>query len=79
MLDGSIGIAKYAEAITPADSDLDQPVAALYIGGDGNVRVTTSHGQDVTFTGMLVGTFLPVKVKRVWSTNTTATNLIGLR
>ena len=67
-----------AVAITKADSDLAHPVRSLYIGGAGNIRVTTVNGQDVTFTGVLAGTILPVSVKRVWSTNTTATGIVGL-
>jgi hypothetical protein len=67
-----------AIAITKADSDLGHPVRSLYIGGAGNVRVTTVNNHDVTFVGVLAGTILPVSVKRVWSTNTTATSIVGL-
>ena len=67
-----------AIAITKADADLDHPVRSLYIGGAGNIRVTTVNGQDVTFVGLLAGTILPVSVKRVWSTNTSVTGIIGL-
>ncbi len=70
--------AKTATAITPADSDLSVAQRALYIGGSGNVRVTTMNGNDVTFASVQAGTILPVMVKRVWSTSTTATNIIGL-
>lgn len=67
-----------AISITKADSDLAHPVRSLYIGGAGNIRVTTVNGHDVTFVGVLAGTILPVSVKRVWSTNTTATSIVGL-
>jgi hypothetical protein len=50
----------------------------LYIGGAGDLRVLTAGGDDVTFTGVLAGTFLPVQVVRVFTTNTTATNLLAL-
>jgi hypothetical protein len=50
----------------------------LYIGGAGNIRVTTAGGDDVTFNGVLAGTFFPVQVVKVWSTGTTATNIIAL-
>ena len=70
--------AVYAEAITPADSDLANQLDTLYIGGTGDVRVTTVNGQDVTFIAVPVG-FFPVRVKRVSSTNTDATSIIGLR
>lgn len=70
--------AQSAISITKADSDLGHPVRCLFVGTGGNVRVTTITGQDVTFTGVATGTILPVSVKRVWSTNTTASNIIGL-
>lgn len=49
----------------------------LYIGGAGNVRVLTTGNDDVTFTAVAAG-FFPVQVIRVFSTGTTATNIIGL-
>jgi len=70
--------AQSATSITPADSDLSLPMRSLYIGGSGNVRVTTVNGHDVTFVGVAAGTILPVSIKRVWTTSTTATNIIGL-
>jgi len=50
----------------------------LYIGGSGNVRVLTAGGDDVVFTGVLAGTFIPVQVTRVFATNTTATNIVAV-
>jgi len=70
--------AQSATVITPADSDLSLIQRCLYIGGGGAVRVTTVNGHDVTFSGVLAGTILPVSVKRVWSTSTTASGIIGL-
>lgn len=52
--------------------------AVLYIGGAGNLKVTTSGQDDVTFTGLNAGTFVPVQVIRVWSTGTTATTILAL-
>ena len=45
----------------------------LYIGGAGNVRVTTIGGDIVTFTAVPVGSVLPVQVIKLHSTGTTAT------
>jgi hypothetical protein len=50
----------------------------LYIGTGGNLRVLTASGQDVLFTGLIAGTFFPVQVLKVFSTNTTAGNLVAL-
>lgn len=70
--------AQSAIAITPADSDLAHPVRCLYVGGNGNIKVITARNHTVTFVGISAGTILPVSVKRVFATDTTATNIIGL-
>jgi hypothetical protein len=68
-----------AKSITPADgSDLAYPNASIYIGGNGNIKVTTEEGDVVTFVGVVAGTILPVSCKRVWSASTTATNLVAI-
>jgi hypothetical protein len=69
-----------AVAITPSNSDdLPNGVArALYIGGGGAVVLDTYTQTSLTFSGLQGGTILPVNVKRVRSTGTTATNLIAL-
>ena len=50
----------------------------LYVGTGGDLRVLTSSGADLTFVGIPDGSFLPVQVKRVFSTGTDATNIIAL-
>lgn len=50
----------------------------LYVGTGGDLRVLTVGGDDVTFTGFPSGSFLPVNVLRVFSTNTTATGIVAL-
>lgn len=72
------GSAKRAVAITAADSDLNTPVRGLYVGTSGIVRVTTTGGDDVTIPSVPAGTILPLEVKRVWSTTTTASGFVGL-
>lgn len=67
-----------AFAITPSNSANLANVSVVYVGGSGNVRVTTAQGDDVTFVGLVAGTVIPVQVLKVWSTSTTATNLIGI-
>jgi hypothetical protein len=68
-----------AISISPNDSsDLSYLVRAIYVGGDGNITLVTTDNQTVTFIGLVAGTILPVRAKRVNSTDTTATNLIGL-
>lgn len=68
-----------AATVTPNDgTDLTTHARALYIGGAGNVKVDTVAGSTVTFTALPVGFILPVRVRRVHSTDTTATNIIAM-
>ena len=50
----------------------------LYVGGAGNLKVLTVGGDEVTFTAIPVGTFVPVQVLKVFATGTTATNIVAL-
>lgn len=65
-----------AAVVTPSDTvDLPTGVGMLYIGGAGNVNVDTASGQTVLFNSVTAGSRLPVLVKRVRATSTTATNM----
>jgi hypothetical protein len=50
----------------------------LYIGGAGNVKVTTIGGDIVTFTAPTVGQVLPVQVIKLHATGTSATLIDAL-
>ena len=56
----------------------DNNGCVLYVGGLGDVNVITAGGDDVTFTAVPAGTFLPVQVVRVFATGTAATNILAL-
>ena len=58
--------------------DLEEVARALYVGGAGNLKVTTLDGSVLTFVGLQTGALLPVSCTRVWSTGTTAANIVGL-
>jgi len=51
--------------------------SALYVGGAGSVVAVDENGEATTFVAVPVGTFLPIAVKRVNATGTTATNLVA--
>lgn len=71
--------AVYAGAVTPSDStNLSSIARALYIGGAGNVSAVMPDDSVVMFAGLSAGTILPVRVKRVNATNTSATYLVAL-
>ncbi len=75
----SIGPASNGTAITPNDSDeLAQTTRGIWVGTAGNLRVTLYNGDDVTLKSIQAGTLLPLGAKKVWSTDTTAADLVGL-
>jgi hypothetical protein len=67
-----------ASAVTASDSVAFNEPSVVYVGAAGNVRVTTSGGDDVLFTGVQAGGIIPVRVKQVWATNTTASSLVRI-
>ena len=67
-----------ADAITPHDSTRFAPTRGLYCGVSGDVKVIMLHGTTVTFTGLAAGVVHPISCVLVYSTDTTATNIVGL-
>ena len=76
-----------AAAVTPSDTrDIPSVSTAtgknlgcvLYVGTAGDIRVLTVGGDTVTFVGINTGAFIPVQVKRVYSTGTSASNILAL-
>lgn len=57
--------------------NLETP-SVIYVGGAGNVKVTTAQGDETTFVGVAAGAVIPVQVIRVWVTGTTATNMLRI-
>lgn len=49
----------------------------LYVGTAGDLKVTMSNGRDVTFNNVSAG-FQPIHVLKVFSTGTSAANIIAL-
>ena len=65
-----------ASSVTPSDTvDLPFVSRALHVGSPGTLRVRTHGGQDVTYQGVS-GTKV-LRVSRVFSTGTTATDIIA--
>jgi len=77
-----------AAAVTPSNTSNIPSVSTqdgsgnngcvLYVGGVGNLKVLTVGGNEVTFTNVPTGTFVPVQVLRVFATGTTATNIVAI-
>ena len=71
-----------AFAVTPSDTD-ELPVVTrgIYVGGAGDLAVVMAGdvvANAVTLKAVPVGTYLPLAVRQVKNTNTTATLLIGM-
>ena len=77
--DNAAAPARRGFAITASDaSDLTAETRAIYVGSAGDLVAVLSSGDEVTFTGLAGGTVLPVRVRRVKATGTTAAQLVGL-
>tara|TARA_B100001093_G_C26620438_1_gene924342 strand:- start:300 stop:773 length:474 start_codon:yes stop_codon:yes gene_type:complete len=79
VLSISANIMAVGEAYKIFSAPKTTPASVLYVGTAGDVAVITNGGDEVTFTGVPAGTFIPVQVKRVKSTGTTASTILALR
>lgn len=64
--------------VTPDDAvDLPIITRALNVAGSGSIRVTTVDG-DIATIFVAAGVAFPVRVRRVFTTGTTATGIVGM-
>lgn len=78
---GELNTPNYSHAfsITPSNTvDFTVATRAIYVGGAGAISVVTINDETVIFVGVPIGTVLPIRAKRVNSTGTGASNLVGL-
>ena len=69
----------YAEALTASDTvDATHVIEQIFCGGAGNIVAVLMDGSTVILTACLAGTIYPVRCRRINSTSTTASNLVGL-
>ena len=79
-MSGLIDPADGAFAITPSDTeDLEQVTRGLYVGVSGDVKVDMANGDAVTFVSLAAGVIHPLRVRRVYSTGTAATSILGIK
>jgi hypothetical protein len=77
-----------AEVVTPNDSQditiAGSPITGiengvlLYVGTGGDLTITTIGGQTVTLVNIADGSYVPIQVKKVWVTGTSASNILAL-
>lgn len=65
-------------AITPHNSTDIPLTRAVYVGGAGNLVAVDADNTATTFTAVAAGTLLPIRVRRINSTDTTATALVAI-
>ncbi len=77
--------ANRAVSVTPSNivnisegTEAPKSGSVLYIGTGGDLKVLTVGNDEITFTNIQDGSFLPVQVLRVFSTGTTASNILAL-
>jgi len=68
-----------AEEVNPGvQEELTVPSRGIYVGGTGDLEVQMYSGNQVSFLGIQGGTLLPIRVKKVLSSGTTATGIVSL-
>lgn len=67
-----------ASAAKSDTTDFTNYTRALYVGGTGDVKIDTVGGDTVTFKTVPAGAVLRIRAKRLYSTGTTATTILGL-
>jgi len=66
------------EAVVPSDTTALLGVRAIYVGVGGNVAIQCKgNTAPVTHIGMVAGQVYPVQATRIFSTGTTATNIVA--
>ena len=77
----SAGKAVNADSITPNDNEDIDVSEGIYVGTGGDLAVTFANmeaGTSIVLAGLQEGVIHPLKVKRVWATDTTAENIVAI-
>jgi len=69
-----------AKSITLSNSVvISPPLGAIFVGTGGDVKVRLkASGADVTLLGIPTGATLNIRVDKVYSTGTSASNIVGM-
>jgi len=69
---------RQAAAITPNDAEeLTNATSAIYVGIDGDLKVTLIGGQTITLKNLAAGMWHPIQATQILATGTTATDILG--
>lgn len=64
--------------VSASNANYTQLMYGIWVGGTGTVALQGEDGNTTNFTAVPVGTLIPVRFKRLMSTNTNATLCVGL-
>ena len=65
--------------ITPSDTEnFVKTTRSIFVGGGGNLSVLAADGSTAVLAGVPAGSVLPIAVRRVNASGTSATGLVGL-
>jgi len=70
-----------AAAVTPSDTENIVPTNGIYVGAAGDLEITLENmadGESIVFKGLVAGMIHPIRAKRIWTANTTATDIIAV-
>jgi hypothetical protein len=69
-----------AKAVSPSDSvDVSDVDFKVYVGTGGHLKVVTQNGTTVTLKNIQDGTYIDwLKIKRIYSKGTTATDIVAI-
>lgn len=68
-----------AVALTKSDTDdLREISRAIWVGGAGDITVIMSSGSSVLISSVPAGTLLPIRIRKLMSTGTSASNVVAL-
>jgi hypothetical protein len=59
------------------DDDLTFNTIAIYVGVTGNLRILDINGNEIILKNLASGLWHPIRAKKVFSTNTTVTDIVG--
>lgn len=71
------GSLKKATTVDLSSTDDTNSYDAIYVGGDGDVKVDMLYSGTVTLISAVAGSFLPIAVTKIYKVGTTATDLVG--
>ena len=73
-------LATAATAITVHDTNVQPRFSAIYVGVGGDIKIKDKAGTTTTLKNAIAGSIIPIAdIELIYSTDTTASSLVGLK